>query len=89
MTGRSIAQSEFDALILAHRIRGKATLDALWLVLVHAVKPAEAARQAEIGKGALSRALKKVRLPLCKKCGQPLLKAVSSSTTSSPEGVSS
>lgn len=70
----SMTTKQFDQLAAAHRLRGLRTLDGCRLVLVHGLTAYAAALEADIGQGALSRALAKLRSPLCQECGQPMPK---------------
>lgn len=72
MTDPILTLPEFLVLIKTHRIRGEATVNALRLVRVSGMTPAEAARAAQLDAGALSRALVKLSRPLCPCCKQLL-----------------
>lgn len=66
--------NEFRKLVAAHRIRGAKTIRACQLVLVDGKTAYAAAQGADIGEAAISRALAKLRRPLCPHCGQPMPK---------------
>ena len=67
-----ITQKEFDRLIRVHRIRGTKTVKALRLVLVDGRTGADAAREALVDQGVISRGLAKLARPTCSKCGQAM-----------------
>jgi hypothetical protein len=65
---------EYAKLIKAHRLRGEKTIAACRAVLVGAEPPAAAAREVGIAESVISRALARLRRPVCPTCGQPLRK---------------
>lgn len=67
-----ITMREFDRLITAHRLRGERTIAACRLVLIDGLAAIDAAEQVGIGRAAVSRALAKLRNPLCEHCGHPI-----------------
>lgn len=63
---------EFDKLVKAHRLRGERTIAACRAVLVDGLTAYAAARQIGVEESVVSRALAKLRRPLCPTCGQPV-----------------
>lgn len=76
-----IPEWQFNALVRAHGLRGEKTINALRLVKVHGRSGADAARDAGIDQGAVTRGLAKLEQPTCPCCGQPLPDADSSART--------
>lgn len=67
-----MTKNEFRKATQLQRLRGKATINACRYVLVDGMAQAEAARKAQIGEGALSRALAKLRSNACPFCKRPM-----------------
>ena len=65
---------EYAKLAKAHRLRGDRTIAACRAVLVDGLTAYAAAHEIGIEESVISRALAKLRRPLCPTCGQPLRK---------------
>lgn len=63
---------EYAKLVKAHRLRGGKTIAACRAVLVDGLTAYAAARKIGVEESTISRALTKLRRPLCPQCGQPL-----------------
>jgi len=62
---------QYDQLVKAHRIRRDKTIKACRAVLVDGMSAYAAARKYGLNESVTSRALAKLRRPLCPTCGQP------------------
>lgn len=69
-----MSPKEYAKLTKAHRLRGDKTIAACKAVLVDGVTAYAAAHKIGIEESVISRALAKLRRPLCPTCGQPLRK---------------
>jgi hypothetical protein len=69
-----MTSKEYERLAKAHRLRGEKTIAACRVVLVDGLSAYAAARKVGIEESTISRALAKLRRPLCPHCGQPLRK---------------
>ena len=65
---------EYAKLTKANRLRGEKTIAACRAVLVDALTAYAAAHKIGIEESTVSRALARLRRPLCPTCGQPLRK---------------
>ena len=65
----------YDKFVKAHRLRGKKTIAACRAVLVDGLTAYAAAHKIGASEGTVSRALGKLRRPLCSHCGQPIRSA--------------
>lgn len=65
---------EYAKLVKAHRLRGEKTIAACGAVLVDGLTAYAAAHKIGIEESTISRALAKLRRPLCPTCGQPTRK---------------
>lgn len=65
---------EFEKLVAAHRLRGSRTIAGCRRVLVDGITAYLAAHEQMMDQSVLSRALAKLRRPLCPHCGQPMQK---------------
>jgi hypothetical protein len=63
---------EFEILVERRRLRGARTIEACRLVLVCGMMAAEAARAVVLHPAVLSRALSRLRVQACPRCGQAL-----------------
>lgn len=63
---------EYAKLVKAHRLRGEKTVAACGAVLVDGLTAYAAAQKIGIEESTISRALAKLRRPLCPHCGQPM-----------------
>ncbi len=63
---------EYAKLINAHRLRGGKTIAACKAVLVNGLTAYASAAKVGLAESVVSRALAKLRRPLCPACGQPL-----------------
>lgn len=63
---------EYAKLIKAHRLRGEKTIAACRSVLIDGLTAYAAARRIGVAESIISRALAKLRRPLCPTCGQPI-----------------
>lgn len=63
--------TEYAKLIKAHRLRGAKTIAACRLVLVGEETAYAAAHKIGANESTISRALARLRRPLCPTCGQP------------------
>ena len=63
---------EYTRLAKAHRLRGEKTLAACRAVLVDGLTAYAAAHKVVVAESIISRALAKLRRPLCPHCGQPM-----------------
>lgn len=63
---------EFVRLTVTHRLRGERTIAGCRAVLVDGLTAYAAAQKIGINEAALSRALGKLRSPLCPHCHQPM-----------------
>lgn len=68
---RGVTTEEFTTIARAHRLRGRKTLAGCRLVLVDGLTAYRAAQSVKVSEAALSRALAKLRLPLCPLCHKP------------------
>ena len=69
MTGR-----EYEKLIKAQRLRGALTIKACRMVLVDGLTGYAASHATGLHESVISRALARLRRPLCPHCGQPMPK---------------
>ena len=65
---------EYAKLVNAHRLRGEKTIAACRVVLVDGLTAYAAAHKISIEESVISRALGRLRRPLCPRCGQPMRK---------------
>jgi len=63
---------EYAKLAKAHRLRGEKTIAACKAVIVDGLTAYAAAHKIGIEESTISRALAKLRRPLCPTCGQPM-----------------
>lgn len=63
---------EYARLAKTHRLRGEKTIAACKAVLVDGLTAYAAADKIGVEESTISRALAKLRRPLCSHCGQPL-----------------
>jgi len=68
----SVSENDFAALVLAHRLTGTKTIDALRAHLVAGKSRARAAAAAGINASAITRAAHKFERDVCPECGRPL-----------------
>ena len=64
----------YTKLAKAHRLRGEKTIAACKAVLVDDLSAYAAAHRIGVEESVISRALAKLRRPLCPHCGQPMRK---------------
>lgn len=69
-----MTQKEYATLVKAHRLRGEKTIAACRAVLVDGRTAYAAAKKIGVEESTISRALAKLRRPLCPTCSQPLRK---------------
>lgn len=67
-----MTNGEYNKLVKAHRIRGEMTIKACRLVLVEEMTAYAAFKETGLDQAAISRALARLRRPLCPHCGQPM-----------------
>ena len=65
---------EYAKLVNAHRLRGEKTIAACRAVLVDGLTGYAAAQKIDVAESTISRALARLRRPLCPHCGQPMRK---------------
>jgi hypothetical protein len=65
---------EYTRLVKANRLRGEKTIAACRAVLVDGLTAYAAAHRVGVAESIISRALAKLRRPLCPTCGQPVKK---------------
>jgi predicted transcriptional regulator len=63
--------NEYNKLVETHGLRGR-TVEACRHVLVDGGTAYQAAKMLDIEQSTISRALKKLRRPVCERCGQPI-----------------
>ena len=67
-----MTRKEYAELVKAHRLRGGKTIAGCSAVLVDGLTAYAAAHKIGIEESTISRALAKLRRPLCPHCGQPM-----------------
>lgn len=67
-----MTRKEYTKLVKAHRLRGEKTIAACGAVLVDGLTAYAAAHKIGIEESTISRALARLRRPLCPHCGQPI-----------------
>jgi hypothetical protein len=67
-----MTEKQFTKLVEAHRLRGQKTIKACRLVLLKGFTAYAASKHVGLDQATLSRALHKLKRPLCPHCGQPM-----------------